>query len=40
VGDYSEHMEEQKTVNSKPFNKQGFGSIEKLKTIMKKRKGK
>lgn len=40
VGDYSTHMDEQKSANDKPFAKQGFGSVEILKrarTLLKKK---
>lgn len=40
VGNYSEHMKEQKTVNDKPFKQQGFGSVTKLKAMVAKLKNK
>lgn len=40
VGNYSEHMEEQKTINDKPYKQQGFGSVTKLKNMVAKLKKK
>jgi|GEM_PF-5833944 len=40
IGNYSEHMKEQKTINDKPYKQQGFGSVTKLKNMVSKLKKK